>query len=398
MAQPFGNLAPRYLIKVEGTELKEDVTSLISSVEYLEQENSAAKISINVSNPEFRFLESKTFAEGNKLDLWMGYVDRPLAFMGRGIIVKPNPRFPRRGMPTMSIVAHDISRKLMDAGDKDRGKVYKKKSDSEIASEIFKEIEAAPFVFDTKGRRGRTRKREMTRWQFLVKLARLHNYVVFIKYDEKKKTFIGYFGPPDVEDQPEKFKFIYGTGEPDATLLEFTPDVNVADQPTKLEMVYTDAKTRKTRRLEVEVKKKTKEKTLFVGTEGTKPLKKPLTSGPRVSFTIFGQKTQEVVGRSFKSVADAKRFAAAWFQGKQDEFALGRGVVLGNETLRRGHVHELSGIGSRLTGDWHFTSTLHRMSGRSIYEVSFTARKVVLENVLGTPAGVAQVKNREAAV
>lgn len=390
----FGNLAPRYLVKVEGTELKADVTSHIRAVEFVEQENSASRISITIANPEFRFTDSKVFAEGNKIDLWMGYVDRPLAFMARGIVVKPNPRFPRSGMPTMNVVAHDLSRKLMDAGEKDRGKSYKKKSDSEIAESIFKEIEASPFVFATKGRKNRTRKRGMTRWQFLVKLARLHNYVVFVKYDPRKKTTVGYFGPPDVEDQPEKFKFSYGTGEPDATLLEFMPDVNLAGQQTKLEMAWTDPKTRKTHRLEVDVKKKA-EKTLFTGTEATKDLKKELTSGPSVSFTIFGQRTKEIVGRAFKSTADAKRFAAAWFQAMQDEFALGRGQILGLETLRRGQVHELAGIGKRLSGDWHFTSTTHKMSGRSIYEVGFTARRVVLENVLGTPAGVAKVKNRE---
>jgi hypothetical protein len=79
----------------------------------------------------------------------------------------------------------------------------------------------------------------------------------------------------------------------------------------------------------------------------------------------------------------------------QDEFSLGRGTILGLETVRRGHVHELVGIGNQLSGDWHFTSTTHRMGGRSLYEVDFTARKVVLENVLGTPGGVAKVKNRE---
>ena len=390
----FANLAPRYLIKVQGTELREDVTRFINSVEFLEQENSAARISVDVANPDFRFLESKTFAEGNAIDLWMGYVDRPLAFMGRGFIVKPNPRFPRRGMPTMRIVAHDVSRKLMDAGEKDRGKVYKKKSDSEIAESIFKEIEAAPFTFATKGRRGRVRKRGVTRWQFLVKLARLHGYVVFVKYDPRKKAYVGYFGPPDVEDQAKKFRLSYGTGEQDATLLEFFSDVDLSGQSTKLEMTWTNPKTRKTQRLEIDVKRKTREPTLFEGAEGTREIKEPLTSGPSVTFTIFGQRTREVVGRSFKSVTDAKRFAAAWFQGMQDEFALGRGVILGNENVRRGQVHELAGIGARLSGDWHFTSAAHRMSG-GIYETSISARRVVLENVLGAPAGVAKVKHRE---
>lgn len=391
----FPNLAPRYRVEIEGTELKEDVTNLIDSVEFVEQENSAAKITLEVSNLDFQFLDSKTFAEGNAVDLWMGYVDRPLAFMARGIIVRPNPRFPRRGMPKMRIVAHDLSKKLMDVGKKDRGKVYKKKTDSEIAEAIFKEIEASPFVFATNGAKTRVRKRGTTRWQFLVRLARLNGYVVFVKYDPRKRTNVGYFGPPDVEDQPEKFKFHYGTGEPDATLLEFFPETNLSNQTTKLELSWVDPSTRKSHRLEVEVTRKTKEKTLFVGTEGTKELKRPISNGPKVTFTIFGQRTEEVVGRTFRSTADAKRFGAAWFQARQDEFALGRGAVLGLETLRRGQVHELLGIGNRLSGDWHFTSTTHKMSGNSIYEVGFTARKVALENVLGTPAGITKVKNRE---
>lgn len=388
------NLAPRYLVKVEGTELKEDVTRFINGVEYLEQENSASRITLDVSNPDFRFLDSKTFAEGNVVDLWMGYVDHPLAFMGRGAIVRPNPKFPRGGMPSMRIVAHDASRRLMKVAKKDRGKSFKKKSDSEIAEEIFKEAGLSPFVFATKSRKTRVRKRGVTWWQFLVHLANLNNFVVFVKYDPKKRADVGFFGPADVEDQPEKFRFSYGTGEPDATLLEFFPDLSLAGQETKLEMVWTDAKTRKSHRLEIEVSRKT-EKPLFVGTAATTKMKQPIKSGPAVTFTVFGQRTRTIVGRPFSSTADAKRFAAAWFQSMQDEFALGRGTVLGIERLRRGHVHELLGIGNRLSGDWHLTSTTHRIRGNSIYEVAFTARKVVLENVLGAPAGIAKVKNRE---
>jgi hypothetical protein len=323
----------------------------------------------------------------------MGYVDRPLAFMNRGIVVKPNPRFPRRGMPTMKIVAHDLSTRLMNVGEKDRGKTFKGKTDAEIAEAVFKEIDAAPFTFATKGTKTRVRKRGTTYWQFLQRLARLNDYVVFVRYDPDKGTNVGYFGPPDVEDQPKKFRFDYGTGEQDAGLLEFFPDLSLASQQTKLEMIYTDAKTRKTHRLTIDVSKKS-EKTLFVGTSGTKKLKDAVKSGPSITFTIFGQRTKTVVGRTFRGPADAKRFAAVWFESMQDEFALGRGSILGNETLRRGQVHELSGIGTRLSGDWHFTSVSHRMGG-GIYEVPFTARKVVLDNVLGAPAGTSKVRNRE---
>lgn len=388
-------LASRYLIKVEGTKLSEDVTRYISSVEFTEQENSASKIVLNVTNEHFRFLDSKVFAEGNKIDLWMGYVGKPLEFMARGIIVKPNPHFPRSGIPRMTVVAHDLSRKLMDVGEDDKGKVYKKKKDSEIAEAVFKTIDAAPFVFETKGLKTRVRKKGVTRWQFLQHLAKINGFVVTVKYDPKKGTNIGYFGPPDEEDQANKYTFVYGTGEPDATLLEFRPNMSLASQETKLEMQYTDAKTRKTHKLVIDMSKKKAEDTLFTASKGKKKLKRTVPNGPVITFTIFGQRMKTVVGRTFTSAADAKRFAAAWFQSMQDEFVLGNGAVLGVPDLRRGQVHELDGLGNRLSGDWHFTAVTHRMGQGSLYEISFSARKVVLENVLGSPGNFSKVKKEE---
>ncbi len=388
-------LAPRYLIKVEGTKLSEDVTRYISGVEFTEQENSAAKIVLTIINEKFRFLDSKIFAEGNKIDLWMGYVSKPMEFMGRAIIVKPNPNFPRSGIPLMTVVAHDYSRKLMKNRENDKGKSYRKKLDSEIASLIFKSVEITPDVKVTKGTKNRIRKRSVTPWQFLKNLAKINGYIITVKYDPKKKTNIGYFGPPLDENQPNKYKFIYGTGEADSTLFAFNPNMSLASQETKLTMSYTDAKTRKTHKLIIDISKKKAEDTLFIAAGGKKKLKKTIPNGPSITFGIFGQQMKTVAGRTFTSAADAKRFAAVWFQSMQDEFILGSGVVLGVANIRRGHVHELSGLGTRLTGDWHFTSVTHRMQRSSVYEVNFTARKVVLDNVLGTPSGITKVKNEE---
>jgi phage protein D len=395
MAEFAAFLAPRYLIKVEGTKLSEDVTRYITSVEFTEQENSASKIVLTVLNENFKFLDTKIFAEGNKIDLWMGYVSKPLEFMARGIIVKPNPNFPRSGIPTMTVIAHDLSRKLMRLREDDIGKVYKKKRDSEIASLLFKSIEATPNVKTTTGLKTRVRKRGVTPWQFLKNLAKINGYIISIKYDIKKRTNVGYFGPPLDENQPNKYNFIYGSGEQDSTLLDFRPDMSLASQETKLEMSYTDEKTRKTHKLVIDISNKKAEDTLFTASGAKKKLKKTIPNGPSITFGIFGQQMKTVVGRTFKSPTDAKRFAAAWFQSMQDEFVLGSGTILGVADIRRGHVHELNGLGNRLSGNWHFTSVSHSMQSGSIYEVRFTARKVVLDNVLGTPNGVTKIKNEE---
>lgn len=386
-------LAPRYLISVEGTKLKSDVTAYIDAVRYEEGENVAAKIALDVANPGFALLDSKVFAAGNAIDLWLGYDRRPLKYMNRCFSMKPNPTFPRAGMPKLAVVAHDASRELMDAGEKDKGKTYSKKRDSEIAASIFKEAKITPDVERTRGLKTRVRKKGTPRWKFLRQLARLNGYVVNVRYDVQRKVHVGYFGPATGEDSEyDQFKFSYGTGAADATLLEFTPDTSLPSQDTKLEVSYTDPKSRKTHKVELEVKRKDAEKTRFAGAAATEKLKKTVSNGPSVRLTVFGQSTEVIVGRPFASRADAKRWAAVWWLRRQEEFSFGRGVLLGVNSLRKGQVHELKGLGSQLSGKWQFTSVVHKVSGTSLYEVEFTATKVVLDSA---PGSVSKVRGKE---
>lgn len=391
-------LAPRYLISVGGTKLREDVTQFVSSVSYEEGEDVAAKIEIDVANRDFRFLDAKTFAEGNAVDLWMGYVGRPLRFMGRGIVVKPNPSFPRAGVPRIRVIAHDVSRKLMDAGRNDKGRHYAKKRDSEVAEAVFREIEVAPFTVTTKGLKSRTRKKGTTRWEFLKRLARLNGFVVNVRFDVRKGLWLGFFGPPDFEEQESAYKFSYGTGAADATLLEFTPDYSTPSQGTKVEAVYTDPKTKRTHRVSVEVTKKDAERTKFEGAAGAEKLRRSVRNGPSVKLTVFGQSEEVVPDRAFRSVADAKRWVAAWWFRRQREFVFGRGTLLGEASLRKGQVHELKGLGARLSGKWQFTSVAHRQAGGAVYETAFTATKVALQTVVSAPGNVAKVRDRSTAL
>jgi phage protein D len=388
-------LAPRYVIVIEGTKLKEDVTAYISSVEYEEEPNSSSKITLEVLNQDMRFLDERVFAEGNKVDLWMGYAGKPLHFMNRGIIVKPDPRFPRSGIPRMTITANDLSQTLMTTGAKDKGKVYSKTLDSDIVSKIFKEKGIAPFVFQTKGKVTRVRKKGKTRWEFLKELAKLHNFVVWVRYDPEQGTDLGYFGPPDVSDQPTKHKFVYGTGELDATLLEFDPKMSLPSQSTEVEVSYTDPKTRKVHRIKCEVKKKDAEKMRFTAATGKDKAKQKILNGPSVTLTCFGQREEVIADRVFSSPVEAKRFAAAWFDARQQDFLFGRGTIVGSPDVRLGHVHELKGLGLRLSGDWVLTRVSHRMGGSGLYETSFDGTKKALKSVVGAPENVSQVKAEE---
>lgn len=389
--------APRYLIAVEGTSVASDITPFISAVEYEEERSAASKITLEVLNQNFRFLDERVFAEGNVVDLWIGYAGKPLHFMNRGFIIAPEPRFPRGGIPTLSVTAYDLSFNLMRTGAKDRGRVYSKQTDSDIAAAIFREEGIAPFVFGTKGKSTRVRKKGKSRWEFLLKLAKLHNFTVGVNWDPVDRLWLGYFGPPDAPEQATRHRFVYGTGEPDATLLEFDPRSNLTSQSTEVEVVWTDPKTRKHHRIRCEVKRKDAERTRFTAAVGTDKLREGIPNGPSVTITCLGQREECVADRSFSSAADAKRWAAAWFDARQREFIQGRGTIVGSPDVRLGQVHAFEGLGPRLSGDWALRRVRHRLEGSSLYETEFDAEKKVLDSVVGAPESPSSATGEEEA-
>lgn len=387
-------LAPRYLLSVEGTKLQSDVTQFVESVSWEEGENVAAKLTLSVINENFRFLESKAFQEGNSIDAWMGYVGRPLAYLGRAVVVKPNPNFPRDGVPRLTVTAHDATVLLIDVPKGDKGRTYAKLPDSAIAAKVFQDAGIAPFVQLTKGLKTRTRKKGTRPWDFLKRLARLNGYLVNVRFDVTSKLWLGYFGPADAERQEEQFTFSYGTGEADATLLEFAPDYSTPSQVTKIEVSYVDPVKKTTHRLTVDVDRKSEERVKFTGTSGADKIRREVRSGPTVRLTVFGQTEEVVADRQFASAADAKRWAANWWFRRQREFAFGRGALLGEPSLRKGQVHVLKGLGPRLSGRWQLTSVKHLQRSEGVYETHFTATKVALEAVVSAPGNVAKVRDK----
>lgn len=384
--------APRYVVKVGGTRLKSDVTDLIETVEYEEAENVASKITLTVNNPRFVLSGFKGFAEGNEIDLWMGYVGGKLAFQNRGTIVRPNPTFPRRGTPRLTVVAHGAENKLFKSDGK--GRVFRKMTDSEIARKVLGEVGIATFSFDTKRRVTRWRKKGTSNWEFVQRIARLNGFELTVRYEPADGLHRAYFGPPDEsgESQEERYRFVYGSGEGDATLFDFYPNFSLPSQTTSVEVAFTDPKSRKTHRLTAEVTKKEAEKTKFSGPSGKRRLRRSVRNGPTVKLTVFGQTEEVVADRPFRSAADAKRFAAAWFARRQKDFVFARGTLLGTPTVRKRQVHDFVLPDDRFSGEWVFTSVIQIQNASGLYETAFTATKRVLGSAVGAPGNFSGTK------
>lgn len=89
---------------------------IVSEIEWEENDCQASMMTLTVQNYDLTLHDSRLFAEGNSVDLWMGYDGRQPDYMGRAIIVEVAPEFPAGAIPTLQITAYDISHFLMEEG------------------------------------------------------------------------------------------------------------------------------------------------------------------------------------------------------------------------------------------------------------------------------------------
>lgn len=89
---------------------------IVSDMEWEENDCQADMMSFTVINVDMRLHDNRLFAEGNFVDLWMGYDGKQPEYMGRGIIVTIEPDFTRDAVSTIRITCYDISHFMMEEG------------------------------------------------------------------------------------------------------------------------------------------------------------------------------------------------------------------------------------------------------------------------------------------
>jgi len=123
-------LAPYFRIEISGennrvmfsaeanaTEGNYDLNGLIvSSVEWEENDCQASMMKLTIENIDMRLHDSRMFAEGNSIDLWMGYDGRHPDYMGRAIVTGIEPEFSSDSIPKLNVTGYDISHFLMEEG------------------------------------------------------------------------------------------------------------------------------------------------------------------------------------------------------------------------------------------------------------------------------------------
>lgn len=106
-------------------------------------------------------------------------------------------------------------------------------------------------------------------------------------------------------------------------------------------------------------------------------INKALSSSTQFRLAAAGTAIDIRGDKPFESLQDATDFAIRWFKARKDSFLIGKGRLIGVETLKARQVHRLLGLGPRLSGDWYFVAVNHVFDADGGYTCDFTARKVI---------------------
>lgn len=379
-------LAPRYRLTLNnGDVLGPEITNLIESVTYEDEDDMTDRMVINISTRKIidtqigvdKTLEiSKVFGIGNEIILEGGY-GQELTPIGKVEIVKKTPSFPRDNYPTMTIVGYDPFHRLSNHEPR-LGVSYKEFRDSQIATIIASrhDIDYSKVRYAA-GKYTRIQKKGINDYRFLKDIAEERGFDLYLRYDKSINKHRMYFEEP-IDRQKEVFTFNYGidTTSSDTTLYEFRPNINTLEQPSDVEITIFNREQGEKRKTTINVNDKNSgTSSKFLGTKKFKNDTK-LTSGGSMRATAFGETFEIISNRPFKNEEEARKFAVQWIRKRQEEFISGSATLVGLEKLQSRQTHSFNGLGTLLNGKYYFNRVVHKFTNDN-YECEVNVRKAL---------------------
>ncbi|MCK5019304.1 MAG: hypothetical protein KAS32_19750 [Candidatus Peribacteraceae bacterium] len=395
----------------QGAELGNKLRKYIGDITIEEDERMATMLQIQFNDPDHVVSSSDLLRSGSVIDIQIGY-NRNTVYYGRRVeLVAAYPIFPQDGIPTFTVKGYD-GRHHMTLGDylprkreeqkfskyKDLGAVvpggrkrrkgatsspvsFKKKTDSQIIDEIASHYGYAIDIDPTITRRNRVKKKNISDWAFILRLAKLNNYTAWVDFDDVLNNWVVHF-------RKKMTKFVdgyildYGTDDT-GMLRSVALREELSKQVSDIEVVHFDKRLRKLSWQTLVDQKR------FSVPDG--PLKTGRMQnvdevafvdayGASVKFRVGGRYIKTFNDKPFKDKKEAQRWAKHYIINQQEDFLLAEGQVIGIENLRPRQIHMLTGIG-RYNGEYYFTQTRHKFPKDAPYVTDFIGYRLLPEEV-----------------
>ena len=388
-ARQGGFYVPRFEIKIAGAKLPLDVLRDVMQVTYKDSVKELDSFEITVNNwdadkKQFKYVGTETQDSlktnplhnlfnpcGHEVDVVMGYGANPLTLMLRGNFVAMEPNFPSSGGSTLAVRGLNILHKLRTSR---HTYAWEKKRPSEIAKS-FPDLpldskepnkKRFPLPVDIEGNDVNNEPQieyiaQSNQWdiEFLLALARRVGYVIFVREEEKKGNTVVkprrlYFGPSDANHPGLRlvtFELKWGL-----TLIDFKPTLTTANQIKSVTVNGWDRKKKEPIR----------------GTASIDSL--TLNGDLREKFESCDEREERVEDEPVFTQDEADKRAKDLLKERSRDLVKASGTCIGVPELRAGQRVVIGNLGSRFSGRYFVTDTVHTISD-SGYITKFNARR-----------------------
>jgi phage protein D len=340
---------PAYQILVDGKNLLTQLYMEISSVQIDNTLKGGDRFSFTVNsgfdfeNREFAHL-TDVFGFGKSVVIYLGYKDSgKLPLMIRGVITALQTSFPAGGLPQINVSGYDLTY-CMTKGKASRS--WANKKDSEVVSDVAKLYGLNPVVEDTQVVHPKTEKSQQSDMEFLEKLAVRNKYKLYA-FD----TDLFFRKPPKKKDKAV-VSLEWGKG-----LVSFSPEINIAEQVSKVEVRGWDVNAKKE----------------IVGTAGPgEELERDSggQSGAELLKSVCPGMGALKIRIPITSQQDAKRRAEALLNEHAVKFMQGSGESIGLPEIRADKYIELLGLGKLFSSTYYVAQSTHTINS-SGYKTTF---------------------------
>jgi phage protein D len=290
------------------------------------------------------------FAFGSEVVIKMGYMNKDgRKLLHRGMITSIKTSIPSSGLPQVTVSGYDLSYCMKH---NKTSFTWDKKKDSQIASTMAGKYNLTPQVQDSLVEHPRTEQNQQTDQEFLAKLAERNGFEVYT-FD---RTL--HFHEPDSK-QTAAITLEWGMG-----LVSFTPEINLSEQVTAVEVRGWNVATKRE----------------FVGKAGTgDELGRDggQKSGGEVVKAACREKKTLKMRYPVRSQQEADQKARAILKQRSELFVQGSGESIGLPEILPNTNIELKGLGELFSKTYFIEQATHTINA-SGYKTTFKVKETTV--------------------
>ncbi len=394
MVLPHAKYAPNYRIEIGGDAIPPAMRASVMRINYQDGIEGADRVEVTLANEGLQWLDHPLLQVDNEFKLSIGYVPDPLEEVFFGEITGINLSFPNSGIPTVTVVAHDLLQRLTH-GTKDRSFalslpcIGKFPLPDPLIAELvgftnllvplvdltgaalsFLTLVIAYVVDPIEAKKGIRMQKSQSDFDFLSKLAKENGWEMFIDHSAAPHgRRLRFQFPATDRDVALSLKW----GE---SLIDFTPKISTVGQVGGVSATVwlPSVQIEITVVLSWDFDRAAFDLMIFPNLPG-------LDDVPGVD------KTRGVIKIPTISPATAPKEILGELLPRLNNRLTASGSAVGDPRIKAGKVINFDGLGERFGGRYRVTSATHTIDGGG-YRTQFDARKEVWFGSLPVPKGV----------